>query len=178
MWKDNNLQHFSFQICKRHKTEFNDIYSEICSNFNLNAQISGSRYNSLQSERHDVVLRWVTLRSRTVLDLPARPVHPSHHAPHGVPPQDGDVQLLSSISVLGGLAVVVSRALVGGQSIVQHSQVPPKARISSNNDYLRHSGFGPRGQICIAKAIFHRLIAQKWGKSLLLKGSFFSLTHG
>lgn len=112
----------------------------------------------------------------TVLDFPAWPVHSSHHAPHGVPPQDGDAQVLAGLSVIDELVVVFSSALEG-QSVVQHPQVPQQTWIG-NDDDPRSSGFACSGQICVDEAVFHPLFTQQWSESILLQGGVFSLAHG
>lgn len=113
----------------------------------------------------------------TVLDFPAWPVHPPHHAPHCVPPQDGDAQVLAGPSVLDDLVVVVSSLMVEGQSVVQRPEVPPHARIGNDNDSLS-SGFACSSQVWLAKAVFYPVVTQQWCQSILLQGAVFGLAHG
>ncbi len=88
---------------------------------------------SARQQRHAVGLLFWSSDEQSKLDFPAWPVHPSHHAPHRVPPQDGDAQVLASDSVLHHLAVVISSPFVEGQSVMQLSQVPQQARIGDDD---------------------------------------------
>lgn len=123
-------------------------------------------------------------RPQTVLDLPARPIHPSHHAPHRVPPQDGDVQVPSGVSVLDDLAVVVGSPFVDGQSAARRpppQQLPPQARVG-DDDHPRAAAFARRGNVAVADGAFGRFVAQQRGVSLLLQGAAAAavvrLAHG
>lgn len=183
-WKYNsNPQHLSISIhslvqrqryhtCTRHKAEWMTLF--LCNCLNIDTQSFGLCYSSVWgSEWSSVTKTWRS--AQTVLDFPAWPVNPSHHAPHRVSPQDGDVQVLAS--VIDDLAALVSSPFVEGQSTVERAQVPPQAWIS-DDDYPRRPGFARRSQIHLAKAVFRHLVTQQRGESILLQGAVFSLAHG
>lgn len=96
---------------------------------------------------------------KLVLDFPTWPVHPSYHAPHCVPPQDGDAQVLAGTSVLKDL-VVVSSLPDKGQPIVQCLQILPQAWIGDDNN-PRPFGFACSVQVCVADAVFYPLVTQE-----------------
>lgn len=100
------------------------------------------------------------------LDLPAWPVHSSHHAFHCVPPQDRNAQ------VLDGLVGAVGPLLV--KSAVQRS---PQTGTGNDND-PRLSGFDCTGQICFIQIILHPLLAQQRGDGILFQGAVLGLAHG
>lgn len=106
------------------------------------------------------------------LDLPAWPVHPSHHAFHCVPPQDGNAQFLDGIGVRCGLVAAAGSLLV--KSIVERS---PQTGTGNHNDSLP-SRFACTGQICFIQSILYPLFAQQWGEGILFQGVVFSLAHG
>lgn len=111
---------------------------------------------------------WQSVAVRALLDFPAGPIHPPDHAPHSVPPQNGDVRVL---------AVVVSSPLVDGQSAVQPPQVPPQAWIG-DDDYPLPSAFARCCHVCFDQGVFWCLVAQQRDESIPLQGAVVGLAHG
>lgn len=106
------------------------------------------------------------------LDLPAWPVHPSHHAFHCVPPQDGNAQFLDGIGVRCGLVAAAGSLLV--KSIAERS---PQTGTGNHNDPLP-SRFACTRQICFIQSTLGLIHAQQGGEGILLQGVVFSLAHG
>lgn len=119
-----------------------------------------------------VVHGFGALMGPNCLDLPAWPIHPSHHAFHCVPPQDRDAQVLDAIRVSCGLVAAARSLLV--KSILQCS---PESGTGNNNDPLP-SGFAWTSQICFIQTVLHPLFTQQRGDGILFQGVVFSLAHG
>lgn len=113
--------------------------------------------------------RW-SLMDPGCLDLPAWPVHTSHHAFHCVPPQDRDAQVLDGLLVRSDLVASARSLLV--KSVVQRS---PQTGAGDNNE---PSGFACLRRICFVRTVVRPLFAQERGKGVLFQGVVFSVAHG
>lgn len=127
--------------------------------------------SSAQSRRRPVV-------QETVLDLPAWPVDPAHHAPHGVPPEDGDIQVLAGAPVVHHLVVVVLGPLLEErQPAVQRPQVPPHAGVGHHDHPLR-PGFAAGRRLHVGKVALLPVVGQQGGQRFLLEGAVLALPQG
>lgn len=112
----------------------------------------------------------------SVLDLPAWSVHPTHHAPHGVPPEDGDIQVLAGAPVVRHLAVVIGPLLEERQPAVQCSQVPPHGWVG-HHDHPLVPGFATGCRLHVGKIALLPVVGKQRGQGILLEGAVLVLPY-
>lgn len=113
----------------------------------------------------------------SVSDLPARPVDPTHHAPHGVPPEDGDTQVLAGAMVFHHLVIVISPLLEERQPTVQCPQVPPHGWVGHHDHPLRPASATGR-RLPVSKVALLSVVSQQRGERFLFEGAVLALPDG
>lgn len=126
--------------------------------------------SSAQSRRRAMV-------QESVLDLPAWPVDPAHHAPHGVPPEDGNIQVLAGAPVVRHLVVVLGPLLEERQPAAQRPQVPPRAGVGHHDHPLR-PGFAAARRLHVGKVALLPVVGQQRGQRFPLEGAVLALPQG